>query len=130
MINSNEIVIPSSFKRFLRDLGKVSEILIKGRIRALIVISGSDPTKLGVLAARTIEYYVSKWFKQTREKELKGLYVFHDEFPDAVKMKEIFENKVSKITKKIDFEFAVYEKSERYLGITIQILVMDLTKDL
>ncbi len=130
LINSNEIVIPSSFKRFLRDLGKVSEILIKGRIRALIVISGSDPTKLGVLAARTIEYYVSKWFKQTREKELKGLYVFHDEFPDAVKMKEIFENKVSKITKKIDFEFAVYEKSERYLGITIQILVMDLTKDL
>lgn len=76
LINSNEIVIPSSFKRFLRDLGKVSEILIKGRIRTLIVISGSDPTKLGVLAARTIEYYVSKWFKQTREKELKGLYVF------------------------------------------------------
>jgi tRNA(Met) cytidine acetyltransferase len=130
MQNSSEVVIPASFTRFLRDLGKLSETLIKGRIRALIVISGLNPVKLGVLAAKTVDYYVTKWLKHCDKKELKGLYVLHDEFQDAVEMKEVFRNKVSKISKKIDFEYAVYEKSEKYLGTTVQVLVMDLTKDL
>ncbi|MEM0045855.1 MAG: tRNA(Met) cytidine acetyltransferase TmcA [Desulfurococcaceae archaeon] len=121
--------LPSSFKRFMRDLGKLSERLIRARVRVLIALSGSDPTKLGVLASKLVNYYAGKWYKLESKKELTGLYVYHDEFPDAVKIKEVFEAEVSSVNS-VDFEYSVYEKSEKYLGVTVQFLVMDLTKDL
>ncbi|MEM4557590.1 MAG: tRNA(Met) cytidine acetyltransferase TmcA [Desulfurococcaceae archaeon] len=124
-----EIVIPSSFSKLLRDFGKLVEPLVRAKLRTLLVISGSDPGKLGVLAAKAIDYYAKKWIRLDKNKKLKGLYVFHDEFPDAVQMSEIFENKVS-LNNHVEFELAVYEKSEKYLGTTFQFLVMDLTKDL
>ena len=126
---TTEVIIPSSFKRFIRELGKLAENLVKARVRVLLVLSGSDHIKLGVLCSKLVDYYAKKWVKVERRKELKGLYVYHDEFPDAVKMKEVFEDKVSR-ENTVKFEYAVYEKSEKYLGTTVQFLVMDLTKDL
>lgn len=125
----SEVVVPASFARFIREIGKIAEKLIKSRIRVLIVISGSEPVKLGVLASKLINYYAVKWLREDRRKELKGLYIYHDEFADAVKLKETFENKISGESR-VEFEFSVYEKSEKYLGTTVQFLVMDLTKDL
>lgn len=113
----------------MRDLGKLSEGLVRTRVRALLVLSGSNSVKLGVLASKLVKYYANKWVKLEGKRELKGLYVYHDEFPDAVKMREVFENGISS-EDLVDFEYSIYEKSEKYLGVTVQFLVMDLTKDL
>ncbi|MEM4481995.1 MAG: tRNA(Met) cytidine acetyltransferase TmcA [Desulfurococcaceae archaeon] len=120
--------VSRSFAKFLSSLGKLSDVLIKSRIRSLIVLSGSQPISLGELGSRAVNYYARKWIKQGKI-ELRGLYVYHTEFADAVKMKEAFEEKV--LSKKlVEFEYAAYERSEKYLGATVQFLVMDLTKDL
>ncbi len=121
--------IPSSFQKFLRDYGKAAEILVHNRIRGLLVISGGDPVLLGALASRAITYYERKRHSIDRGKYT-GLYVYHDEFDDAVYMKEVFEERLSKKAKYTSFEYTVYERSERYLGTTYSFLVMDLTKDL
>lgn len=114
--------------KFLSGLGKLSDTLIRTRTRSLIVLSGSQPQRLGELSSRAINYYAKKWVRHGK-KELKGLYIYHDEFPDAIRIKEEFEGRISS-EKLVEFEYAVYEKSERYLGTTVQFLVMDLTKDL
>ncbi len=121
--------IPASFQRFLRAYGKEAQKLVSNRYRAMIVISGKDPELLGLLAARAILYYEKQRRKNDKKKEYTGLYVYHDEFDEAVFMKEVFERTVSN-AKYTTFKFSIYEKSERYLGLTFSFLVMDLTKDL
>ncbi len=105
--------------------------MVKGNYRVMIVISGSDPEKLGFLAARTILYYertIKKYLKNL--KELQGLYIFHDEFDDAVYMKDVFNKVIEEKAKITKIKYSVYEVSERYLGATFDVLIMDLTKDL
>lgn len=121
--------IPASYQRFLRAYGKEAQKLVSDRYRAMIVISGKDPELLGLLASKAILYYEKQRRKHDKRKEYTGLYVYHDEFDDAVFMKEVFEKMVSK-AKYTAFKFSIYEKSERYLGSTFSFLVMDLTKDL
>ncbi len=126
---------PQSFIRILRRLGKNLPYLIRNRFRALIVISGSDPEFMGKLSARAILYYERSYRKHTRDlrKEitvLQGLYVFHDEFPEAVYMKKVFETLMEDKSRNTKIKYAVYEISERFLGSTFDILIMDLTKDL
>jgi len=109
--------------------------LIRNRFRALIVISGSDPESMGKLLARAILYYERSYRKHARDLRretniLQGLYVFHDEFPDAVYMKKVFETIMEDKAKNTRIKYAVYEISERFLGSTFDILIMDLTKDL
>lgn len=124
-----EFTIPASFIKLIRELGKLAEKLVKYRFRFLLVISGSELYKLGLLSAKAVNYYVKKYRSESKNSEVKGLYVYHDEFPEAVELKEVFENRILS-ENLVEFEFAVYEKSEKYLGTTIQVLVMDLTKDL
>jgi len=119
--------IPLSFQRFLSLYGREVEKLVKNRFRALMVISGENPVKMGMLASKAITYYSRKWRKYDK-RVFKGLYVYHDEFDDAVLMKNVFENSLE--SKYVEFEYSVYEKSEKYLGSTFSFLVMDLTKDL
>lgn len=96
----------------------------------MIVLSGSNPEELGKLAARTIAYYERQIRKIVKVDEITGLYVYHDEFDDANYMKEVFEQTVKEKTKKTSIKYTVYEVSERYLGSTFDLLIMDLTKDL
>ncbi len=126
---------PQSFLRILRRLGKNMPFLIKNRFRALVVISGSDPEELGKLLARALLYYERSFRKHSRVlkkpfEKLYALYVYHDEFPEAVHMKNVFEKLFEERAKTTKVKFTVYEVSERYLGSTFDILVMDLTKDL
>lgn len=122
--------IPVSFLKFLTQLGRVEELLLRYRIRGMVVISGSNPKKLAALTVRLISFYVKRRRKLTNSREeITGLYVYHDEFNDAVELRSIVENGVKDL-KNVDFQFTVYEKSDRYLGTTVSILVMDLTHDL
>ena len=126
---------PQSFIRILRRLGRNIPYLIRNRFRALIVISGSNPEFMGKLLARAILYYGRSYRKHTKNLKretniLQGLYVFHDEFPEAVYMKRVFETIMEDKAKNTRIKYAVYEISERFLGSTFDILIMDLTKDL
>lgn len=125
---SFSIEIPSSFNRFLTFYGKEINRLISNRFRSLMVISGKDLIQLGVLASRAITYYVRRWRRIEKNRTFTGLYVYHDEFSDAILMRDIFSKNLE--TKYVDFQFSIYEKSEKYLGLTFSFLVMDLTKDL
>ncbi len=126
-MNTNTYTIPSSFQRFLRLYGKKAQDLVRGKIRALMVISGNDPILLGLLAARAVSYYEKQRHKYDKSK-YNGLYIYHDEFDDANLMKEIFDKNLN--VKYTSFTYSVYERSERYLGSTFSFLIMDLTKDL
>lgn len=121
--------IPSSFNRFLTHIGKLAETAIPARIRLLIVISGADPSTLGALAAKTLAYYMKKWKSKGKKRDFKALYVYHDEFDDAIRLKEEFEHHLEKPAH-LELEFSIYEKSEKYLGMTFSFLIMDLTHDL
>ena len=126
---------PQSFIRILRRLGKNIPYLMRNRFRALIVISGSDPEFMGKLLARAILYYERSYRKHARDLKreaniLQGLYVFHDEFHEAVYMKKVFETLMEEKARNTKIKYAVYEISERFLGSTFDILIMDLTKDL
>ncbi|WP_440059953.1 tRNA(Met) cytidine acetyltransferase TmcA [Thermogladius sp. 4427co] len=120
--------IPSSFNRFLATIGKFEEFLVNKKLRGLLVISGGDPAKLGLLAARAISYH-EKVRHRYDKKRYTGLYVYHDEFPDAENTRRVFENEAESF-RYTEFEFDVYEKSEKYLGKTYSYLILDLTHDL
>ncbi len=120
--------IPSSFQKLLRDYGKNIGELVGNRYRGLLVVSGSDPGLLARLSSRAISYYEKKRHKIDKGKYT-GLYVYHDEFDDAIYMKELF-RKLSSGFKYTSIDYTVYERSERYLGTTYSFLIMDLTKDL
>ncbi|MEZ0393640.1 MAG: tRNA(Met) cytidine acetyltransferase TmcA [Desulfurococcaceae archaeon] len=132
--SSNDVHVPTSFNRFLSNYGKSVEELAASRHRALMVIAGSDPAALGTAISKAVTYYARRM--RAREKgRRKGfvaqcLYVYHDEFPDAVNIKKIVEEALKKASKYVKCEFEIYEKSEKYLGQTKTILVMDLTHDL
>ncbi|ABN70220.1 protein of unknown function DUF699, ATPase putative [Staphylothermus marinus F1] len=125
--SGEDYTIPYSFQRFLRLYGKVIKDIVKGRFRTLMVISGSDPVFMGLLAAKAIQYYERQRHRYDKKK-YSGLYVYHDEFDDAVLLKEVFNRNLN--IKYTEFQYAVYERSERYLGSTFSFLIMDLTKDL
>ncbi len=119
--------IPSSFNRFLTLYGKKIRELVTHRYRAMIVLSGKNNVLQALLASRAIIYY-ARHRRRFEKRIFNGLYIYHDEFDDAVFMKEVFEKNLD--TKHVEFQYTIYEKSEKYLGSTFSFLVMDLTKDL
>ncbi len=122
---------PQSFSRILRRLGKLVPTITKCKYRLLITISGSNPERLGFLAARTILYYERALRRHNKDLDsITALYVFHDEFDEAVYMKNTFNKLIEEKSKYVKVKYIVYEISERYLGSTFDVLVMDLTKDL
>ncbi len=122
--------VPSSFNRMLRKLSKGIERAIVSRHRRLLVISGSNPFKVGILVARALLFYERVYKRIKGKEELSLLYVFHDEFKDARIRKDIVKRTIKTNSSLISSTIARYEESERFLGTTFKILVMDLTNDL
>ncbi len=106
----------------------------KRRHRVLVVLSGDDPKKIGILTADMLITFIRFWKRVAKREGPCMLYVYHDEFDDAVLRERVAKRLVKRYIKKrkIDakLEIAVYEASERYLGTTYQALVMDLTNSL
>lgn len=120
--------IPSSFNKLLSTIGKLEEFLAKKRLRGLLVIAGSTSQRLGLLAGRSILYHERIRHRYDKKKKYAGLYVYHDEFQEAESMKTVFKDVIEE-ARYTEFEFDVYEKSEKYLGKTYSYLVLDLTRD-
>ena len=108
---------------------------VKNRHRILVILAGDDNKRLAILTADMLITFVRFWLRKVKQKkELNILYVFHDEFDDAILRERIVKRLCKRYVKRrklpVSIEFAVYEASERYLGTTYQGLVMDLINSL
>ena len=122
---------PRGFTSFLGRLGKALDSAFHNNHRVLLVLSGSDPVGVGASTARALLYFEKRYRKRRgRRERLDLLYVFHDEYEDALTRKEITRKAVKSKAKLLKQTTARYERSEQYLGTTFQALVLDLTNDL
>jgi len=122
--------LPPGLQRLLRRLSRAIERAIVSRHRRLLVVSGRDPVRVGAVVARSLLFYERVYRRVKGKEELPLLYVFHDEFKDAKIRKEIVKRTVKMNANLIEHTIARYEESDRYLGTTFKILVMDLVNDL
>ncbi len=130
VIKKYKELIPASYKRLLRRIGRSLDRAIRENHRLLIVISGEKNELVALLAARLIQYYEKKYRRRVGKEEIKTLYVFHDEFEDAKLRKDVVKRFVKEKTNMISLTIARYEESERFLGTTFTVLVLDLVNDL
>ena len=122
---------PRGFTSFLGRLGKALDAAFHNNHRVLVVLSGSDPIVVGASTARVLLYFEKRYKKRKGKREkLDLLYVFHDEYEDALIRKEITRRAIKNRAKMLRQTTARYEKSEQYLGTTFQALVLDLSNDL
>ncbi|NPA97718.1 MAG: tRNA(Met) cytidine acetyltransferase [Crenarchaeota archaeon] len=106
----------------------------KRRHRVLVILSGDDPRKVGILTADILITFIRLWRRLSSREGPDILYMYHDEFDDAVMRERVTKRLVKRYIKRrkigAKLEIAVYEASERYLGTTYQALVMDLSNSL
>jgi tRNA(Met) cytidine acetyltransferase len=121
--------IPQGFQRVQTKIGKALSTAFDNNHRILVTVSSSDPSITGAITAKLLLYYEKIAKKKMRE-GINLLYVFHDEYEDALLRKEIVKKAIKNYSRKIKQTTAVYEVSEKYLGTTFQALVLDLTNDL
>ncbi|OYT46059.1 MAG: ATPase, partial [Desulfurococcales archaeon ex4484_42] len=123
-------LLTDDYYRLMRELKSEIKRLRELRHRRLIVITGSDSIKIAGLATEIVSRYV-KIFKRERQGKVRILYVFHDEFPEARIREKIFKRVMKKLHREyIDMTISVYEGSEKFLGTTFDVLIMDLIDDL
>ena len=123
-------LVSTRYKRFNKKLLEDLQYAYKAYHRRLLVITGSNH----LLQAAYAAYTLTKYEKLVRSKngghELKTLYMFHDEFSDAKLRKEVVKRVIKSKTNLFTLTIARYEESDRYLGTTFKILILDLVNDL
>ncbi|MEM4519063.1 MAG: GNAT family N-acetyltransferase [Sulfolobales archaeon] len=124
-----EVVTPD-YTEFIEILNSAFINSIKCRYRSLVVLSGSDYLKLAGVASQLIINYVKVRDKVGLKGEVSVLHTYHDEFEDNRKAVSMLKKVLRRFTGSIKHRALVYESSERVLGTTHQVLVMDLTRDL
>lgn len=105
---------------------------LERRHRHLLVISGGSPEKQGVLAGYIVAS-IARVLRKARGEVIRVLYIYHDEFDTARVRKEVFKLFMKRWAGRkvgVDRVIDVYERSEKYLGTTFDILVLDLNDDL
>ncbi len=125
-----EKVAGNAALRTIKKIGRTLKTSIPARYRVMLVVSGSDPRKVGAITARALLYYEKRYRRIAERRPLNLLYMFHDEFDDARLRKEIVKKAVKEKGSLLQQTTARYEESEKYLGTTFQALVLDLTNDL
>ncbi len=130
VIRKLDKIAGNSALRALKKLGRALKTSIPARYRVMLVVSGSDPYRVGAITARALLYYERRYRRIAERRPLDLLYVFHDEFDDARIRKEIVKRAVKEKASLLQQTTARYEESEKYLGTTFQALVLDLTNDL
>ncbi|MEM0026569.1 MAG: tRNA(Met) cytidine acetyltransferase TmcA [Ignisphaera sp.] len=115
-------------EHFLNELRKA----IENRYRLLLILAGDDHRKQIIMLSDIVINFL-RVFLSYRD-YARMLYVYHDEFDDANLRKSVFNSLVKSYIKKkkinVKLELAVYENSDKYLGTTYQVLIMDLTNSL
>ncbi|MEM4788826.1 MAG: tRNA(Met) cytidine acetyltransferase TmcA, partial [Ignisphaera sp.] len=128
------LYLSKEFKDFRAKLREEVAKALKGRYRLLVMLSGNDAEKQGVQCVDLVISYI-RW-ALSEKKNIKILYIHHDEFEDAEHRRKIFERLIRrfierrKLSNSVDLELAVYEGCEKYLGTTYQLLILDLVNSL
>ncbi len=128
--------ITKNYSDFKSVLFNELKIASSNRHRLLLILSGDNNERLAILNADIIITYIHFWLKKlpSERTKLRILYIFHDEFEDAVLRERIVKRLVKRYVKRkklpVELEFAIYEASEKYLGTTYNVLVMDLINSL
>ncbi|MCD6324122.1 MAG: tRNA(Met) cytidine acetyltransferase [Desulfurococcales archaeon] len=123
-------VVGDDYRRFTKKLIADARNALISKERRLVVISGDDPYKVGGIAADVVRKYVSKLLRSGFIKQRASIvHVFHDEFPDGRIRARILKNVLSR-DRSVDFQQSVYEVSQKFLGTTVDVLILDLCNDL
>ncbi len=124
-----EVVTPDYWKlvKVLEDAFRHS---FKCRFRCLVVLSGSDYLKLAGIASQLILNYVRLRVDAGLGSRLTALHAYHDEFEDSRKMVKILRKVLRRFFSDVEYRTLRYELSEKALGTTHQLLIMDLVHDL
>jgi tRNA(Met) cytidine acetyltransferase len=125
-------VATDDYKTFIKRVSYEIKYTVNVRQRRLVVLSGEDPVKLAGVAADVVIRYIRRIRTILgSSKKINILYVFHDEFPDARLRTKIVNKALAKhLNDNIIYKSIVYEISNKFLGTTQQILIMDLVNDL
>ena len=123
---------PSSYIRLLKSLRRSVRSAILKNERRMVVLVGDVYDLKSVLLGRTIALY-SKWVREVKgdNVKVKVLYMFNPDFPESRFRREVFSEtlKVRK-PKNVTVEYSPIQESERYLGTTYDVLVLDLHENL
>ncbi|MEM0066524.1 MAG: tRNA(Met) cytidine acetyltransferase TmcA domain-containing protein, partial [Sulfolobales archaeon] len=124
------------YRELLQAFKRSVRIALALNQRRIIALCGRSDLKLAGLAAELIIRYL-KIIRQLeqRERTVKVLYLYHDEFSEAIARMKLVRKVLKHFAKPsnrvaVELEVAVYEKSAKYLGTTVQVLVLDLLNDL
>ncbi|MEM4502215.1 MAG: tRNA(Met) cytidine acetyltransferase TmcA domain-containing protein, partial [Ignisphaera sp.] len=90
--------ITENFKEFKLRFSKELNKALNGRYRLMIMLAGDNAERQGVLCVDMLLSYL-KWVRNMK-KNIKILYVYHDEFDDALYRRMIVERFVRRYVKK------------------------------
>jgi tRNA(Met) cytidine acetyltransferase len=118
-------VMRENYIFFRKKYKAILKIIAATRHRTLIVVTGADPVKQGLVTTDLVRIYASR-----RKDRVRVLYVHHNEFAEELIRVRIFRELLPKLAKNVDIEVIRYEDTEEYLGTTYSTLIMDLTDSL
>lgn len=105
---------------------------LQNNYRQMLVLSGGPPELQGLIAG-VIVSSISRFISKEKGREASVLYMYHDEFDSSRIRKETFRLFMKKTTGKkegVSRVIDVYERTDKYLGTTYDVLVLDLNDDL
>ncbi|AFZ71243.1 putative P-loop ATPase fused to an acetyltransferase [Caldisphaera lagunensis DSM 15908] len=121
---------PVNFLRLTRLLKKSINLAIKTKKRIMIVLSGEDQEKIGILTSKLILFYENVLREEQILKNINFLYVFYDSSDASKLKKEIAKKLIKERGGKSKLSIYRIEDSRKLLGQTFQGAVIDLLEDL
>ncbi|MFP3231843.1 MAG: tRNA(Met) cytidine acetyltransferase TmcA [Acidilobus sp.] len=122
--------MPESLLRLRRLLRKAVKYAAASGTRVMVVLSGSDPVKVGVATAFTLITYEQVMRSLKGRPQIRVLYAFNQYFEDSQLRKELVKRSVKERGNLLKLSIIKSEDARRYLGTTFQGLVLDLVNDL
>ncbi|MEZ0290525.1 MAG: GNAT family N-acetyltransferase [Sulfolobales archaeon] len=117
--------LTEKFKFFTRSMVKLGLDAFEKNYRILIVLSGGDSIRQGLCTAYILYHYFDKLSKNISKPKI--LHMFRREFEDETIKAIIVKRLIQKRLKNAQITIDLFKRSERYMGRTIQALIMDLT---
>ena len=122
--------LPEVVLRLRRLLRRAIKVSVASKKRFMVVLSGSDPIKLGVATASVLITYESVIRELKGRGLIRVLYAFNAEYEDSQLRKELVKRSVKERCNMTKLTITKAEDARRYLGTTYQGLVLDLVNDL
>ena len=122
--------LSESLLRLRRLLRRAIKASLASNKRFMVVLSGSDPVKLGVATASVIVFYESVVRELKGKRQIRVLYAFNGDYEDSMLRKELVKRSVKERCNMTKLTITRAEDAKKYLGTTYQGLVLDLVNDL